>query len=61
MHGESAIIGDARETRMSIHADHVEMAKFSSSEDAGYKKVLYAIEMLLEWRPTDGRAPEESM
>ena len=57
MDGESAIIGDGRENRLSIHADHVGMAKFSSSDDAGYKQVLYAIEMVLEWHPT--RAPAE--
>lgn len=48
MAGESAIIGDAREHRETIHADHVGMVKFSSRADPGYKQVLYAIEMLLE-------------
>jgi hypothetical protein len=45
---DSAIIGDAREIRETIHADHVGMAKFSSRDDSGYKKVLNAIEMMLE-------------
>ena len=57
MDGESAIIGDARENRESIHADHIGMAKFSSSSDAGYKKVLYAIEMVLEGHPEDELGP----
>jgi protein SERAC1 len=59
VHGESAIIGDARERRVSIHADHIGMAKFSSSDDAGYKNVLYAIEMALEWHPMGERPPAE--
>jgi hypothetical protein len=46
--GDSAIIGDAREDRGSIHADHMGMVKFATRDDTGYKKVLYAIEMLLE-------------
>jgi hypothetical protein len=46
--GDSAIIGDAREIRGSIHGDHLSMVKFAAKSDAGYKKVLYAIEMLLE-------------
>jgi hypothetical protein len=46
--GDSAIIGDAREDRGSIHADHMGMVKFATRSDAEYKKVLYAIEMLLE-------------
>jgi hypothetical protein len=45
---ESAIIGDAREMRSSIHANHIDMAKFSTRVDPGYKSVLYAMEMLLE-------------
>jgi hypothetical protein len=48
VYGDSAIIGDAREDRASIYADHLGMVKFASRSDAGYKKVLYAIEMLLE-------------
>ena len=46
--GESAIIGDPRENRETIYGDHVSMVKFSSKDDAGYKKVLNSIEMLLE-------------
>jgi hypothetical protein len=53
--GESAIIGDAREIRGSIHADHLGMVKFASRSDTGYKKVLYAIEMLLEGLDGDQR------
>lgn len=45
---ESAILGDARENRDSIHADHVGMSKFSTTSDPGYKKILYAIGMLVE-------------
>ena len=45
---ESAILGDAHENRDSIHADHVGMSKFSTTGDPGYKKILYAVEMLLE-------------
>jgi protein SERAC1 len=48
VYGDSAIIGDAREIRGSIHADHLGMVKFASIRDDGYKKVLYAVEMLLE-------------
>ena len=48
MYGDSAIIGDAREIRGSIHGDHLGMVKFATRSDTGYKKVLYAIEMLLE-------------
>ena len=46
--GDSAIIGDARENRETIYADHAGMAKFSRRDDAEYRKVLFAIEMLLE-------------
>jgi protein SERAC1 len=46
--GESATVGDARENRATIHADHSDMAKFSTEDDPGYKNVLHAIETLLE-------------
>ena len=46
--GGSAIIGDARERRDTIHADHVDMVKFSDRTDDGYVKILYAIKVLLE-------------
>jgi len=46
--GDSAIIGDPRENRGTIHGDHISMVKFSTKDDPGYKKVLYSIEMLLE-------------
>jgi len=46
--GDSAIIGDPRENRGTIHGDHISMVKFSTRDDPGYKKVLYSIEMLLE-------------
>jgi len=46
--GDSAIIGDSRESRGTIHGDHISMVKFSTKDDSGYKKVLYSIEMLLE-------------
>ena len=46
--GDSAIIGDPRENRGTIHGDHISMVKFSTKDDPGYKKVLYSIETLLE-------------
>ena len=46
--GGSAIIGDAHERRDTIHADHINMVKFSSVTEDGYVKILYAIETLLE-------------
>jgi hypothetical protein len=45
---DSAVIGDAREYRETIHADHVGMVKFSTRDDPGYGKVLNAIELVLE-------------
>jgi hypothetical protein len=48
VHGDSAIIDYSRETRGTIHADHIGMTKFSTRVDPGYRKVLYAIEMVLE-------------
>jgi protein SERAC1 len=47
---DSAILNDAFEVRDTIHADHVSMCKFSDKQDSGYKKVLDAIEVLLEGR-----------
>jgi hypothetical protein len=47
VHGESAIIGDARENRGTIRVDHVGMTKFSSRDNEGYKDILSAIKMLL--------------
>ena len=44
----SILIGDAHERRDTIHANHVDMAKFSDATDDGYIKVLYAIKMLLK-------------
>ena len=44
------IIGDARERRDTIYADHVNMVKFSDRTDNVYVKILYAIKMLLEER-----------
>jgi len=55
--GDSAIIGDARENRETIHADHVGMTKFSRREDSEYKKFLCAIEVLLQAAIQDQRAP----
>jgi protein SERAC1 len=48
VYGDSAIIRDARENRDTIYADHIGMAKFSSRDDTQYRKVLNAIEVLLE-------------
>jgi hypothetical protein len=53
VYGDSAIIGDASEIRGSIHGDHLGMVKFTSRSDTGYKKVLYAIEILLEGLDVD--------
>jgi hypothetical protein len=62
VHGDSAIIGDARENRETLYADHIGMAKFSSRDDTEYRKVLYALEMLLEGLAEDKVAPvEQSM
>jgi hypothetical protein len=49
--GESGIINDGRERRDTIHADHVNMVKFSDRKDDGYGKVLYALEQLLKRLP----------
>jgi hypothetical protein len=57
---ESAIIGDARERRETIHDDHVGMVKFSSRDDPGYKKVLNAIEMVLEESQKDNPSTNQS-
>jgi hypothetical protein len=57
--GESAVIADAHEKRGTIHANHVDMAKFSTRDDAGYKKVLYAIEILLEGLTKNEQVPSE--
>jgi hypothetical protein len=42
------VIGDARENRGTIHANHIDITKFSARGDSGYKKVVYALDMLLE-------------
>jgi hypothetical protein len=55
--GDSAIIGDVRENRETIHADHVGMTKFSRREDSEYKKILCAIEVLLQASIQDQLAP----
>jgi hypothetical protein len=48
VYGESAIIGDARENRLSIYADHIGLTKFSTRDDGEYKKFTHTVEMLLE-------------
>jgi hypothetical protein len=45
---DSAILNDAYEICDTIDADHMGMCKFSDKKDSGYKKVLDAIEVLLE-------------
>jgi hypothetical protein len=50
---DSAIIGDAREYRETIHADHIGMAKFSTRDDPEYGKVLNAIELVMEGSSAD--------
>ena len=57
--GDSAIIGDLHENRGTIHGDHISMVKFSTRDDSGYKKVLYAIEMLLEGLGEDSLRPSK--
>jgi hypothetical protein len=52
VNGDSAVIGDARENRGTIHADHVGMTKFSIQEDDGYQKIMDAIEISLEEQPS---------
>jgi protein SERAC1 len=59
VYGDSARIGDAREHRETIHADHIGMTKYSTKDDDGYGKVLYAIEMLLKARLEDHPAPAQ--
>jgi len=48
--GVSAVIGDAYERRDTIHANHINMVKFSDRTDDGYRKVLSAIKVLLRER-----------
>jgi len=57
--GESAIIGDGRENRSTIHGDHISMVKFSTKDDPGYKKVLNSIETLLEGLGDDSLTPKQ--
>ena len=60
--GDSAIIGDPRENRGTIHGDHISMVKFSTKDDPGYMKVLYSIETLLEELGEDSlTAPKQSV
>ena len=61
MQGDSAILRDARENRDTIHADHMGMTKFSSRDDNQYRKVLNAIETLLEKLTEDVAASKHSM
>ena len=46
--GASVLIEDARERRDTIHADHVNMVKFSDRRDDGYIKIVHAIKVLLK-------------
>jgi hypothetical protein len=48
VYGDSAIIGDACENRLTIRADHAGLAKFSTTADPGYRMILDAIERLLD-------------
>jgi hypothetical protein len=57
VYGDSAIIDYSREYRETIYTDHIGMTKFSSKNDPGYKKVLHAIETLLEKLSEGERAP----
>jgi hypothetical protein len=60
--GDSTVIGDAHEHRGTIHADHIGIAEFSTRSDPDYKKVLYAIEMILEATREDiSKAGEKGM
>ena len=57
--GDSAIIGDPRENRGTIHGDHISMVKFSTKDDPGYKKVLNSIETMLEGLDGDSLNPRK--
>ena len=46
--GGSALIGDARERRDTMHADHVNMVKFLDHTDDRYVKILNSIKVLLK-------------
>ena len=48
LNGGSILIGDACERRDTIHANHIDMVKFSDPMDDGYRKVLYAIKIVLK-------------
>ena len=54
--GGSAIIGDARERRDMIHANHINMVKFSDPKDDGYLKVFHAIKVLLDELESTGQS-----
>ena len=56
--GDSAIIGDPRENRGTIHGDHISMVKFSTKDDSRYKKVLNSVETLLEGLGRDSPTPK---
>ena len=57
MNPVGSAIGDEREWRDTIHADHINMVKFSGRTDGGYIKVQYAIIMLLKKKlNTDGQS-----
>jgi hypothetical protein len=57
--GESAVIDHACEYRGYIHRDHIGMVKFSTRDDTEYKKVLHAIETVLEEHARDKIDPAE--
>lgn len=59
--GDSAIIGDARERRDTVHANHVNIVKFSDAKDNGYLKVLHAIKTLLNEKSTWIQRPAYSI
>ena len=44
----SSIIGDAAEAQEGIDANHVQMCKFTSRDDPGYKKVFRVIRDLVK-------------
>ena len=56
----SAIIGDAREGKEGIHANHMTMTKFASATDSEYKKVADVIWRFVRDATAAGSAPMTS-
>jgi hypothetical protein len=56
----SSIIGDAAEGKEGIDANHVEMCKFGSAEDNGYRKVSSVIRLFIK-RANASRDADQEM